>query len=112
MTKSYTFSPKASERYEELTGNKPEEVAGLRFLAFSRSTGELVGTYDGTELDDSFDLSEGSWVTICEDHNMYATHESLKVARYMASCPDVWCDESIAATSSTVGTTIVLDQAA
>lgn len=72
---------------------KPD-YAGLRYYRKARSTGRYVGVYDGAEAD--LDTAGGRWQTICEDHGQICSHDTLRVARYMASAPEEWCEEGMA----------------
>lgn len=61
---------------------------GCKRLAYSRSTGTLVGIYDAEAqgLDD-----ECPWVVVCEDHGSLLGAPTLGYARFMAPVPREWC---------------------
>lgn len=83
---------KAEVAYRLRTGLWPVEAAGLRQVRFARSTGTLVGLYDGhaAGISEPGD-GEGRWVTICEAHGRLVAHESLELARSHAACPEGFC---------------------
>jgi hypothetical protein len=91
------MSAKAIKRFEDLYEVSPKDVKGLKFLSISRSTGTLVATYDGTKIDVGQTADDFRWVTVDEDKGILTTHESLSDARYAASFPELWADESVAA---------------
>lgn len=68
-----------------------EDRAGCRQLRRARSTGTLVGVYDGEEA--GLDTDGGRWSTVCEDHGTIIAHDTLTLARYHSSAPEGWCEE-------------------
>ena len=66
-------------------------LAGVRHVAFARSTGALVAVYDGHAQ--GLDTDGGRWSTVCEDHGSVVAHEMLKLAISHAAAPEGWCDD-------------------
>lgn len=67
------------------------DYAGLRQYRRARSTGHVIGVYDGEAAD--MDTFAGRWQTLCEDHGNVISHETLELARQHATQPEEWCDE-------------------
>jgi hypothetical protein len=66
--------------------------AGYRSAHFARSTGTLVVVV-GTEEQGLDPEGGGPWTTICDDHGTICQHETLRLARYFAPCPEEWCED-------------------
>jgi hypothetical protein len=64
--------------------------AGLRSYSKARSTGTIIGVYDGIEAE--LDTDGGRWQTVCEPHGWIISHRTLALALSFASCPEEWCD--------------------
>lgn len=66
--------------------------AGLRQYRRARSTGTLVGLYNGDEA--GMDTSSGDqpWSLVCEPHGFVSSFETIRSARSFASCPEQWCE--------------------
>lgn len=64
--------------------------AGLINAHVRRSTGRVVGVYDGTKA--ALDTDGGRWSTICEDHGFIVSHSTLKLANEHARSPEQWCE--------------------
>lgn len=75
--------------------------AYLRQSTKARSTGTEVEVYDTRHPDNVFDTEGGRWVTICE-HGSLVNHDTLALARWFASAPDVWCEDCRPATAREV----------
>lgn len=58
--------------------------------AWSTGTEVSVGRSEEFGLDPA---DGGAWTTQCETHGSNVQHESLRVARSWASCPEGWCEE-------------------
>lgn len=72
--------------------------AGCRSLRRARSTGTVVGIYDGyasgmANRDEVAAGLDSRWATVCERHSWIVTHETLALARFHATTPEAWCDE-------------------
>jgi hypothetical protein len=66
-------------------------IAGLRAQRRNRTTGTLVGLYDGEPA--GMDTEGGRWQTVCEDHGTICSHETMKVAESFLSHPQNWCED-------------------
>jgi hypothetical protein len=64
--------------------------AGCRQLRRARSTGTLVGVYDGGPA--GLDTDGGRWHTICDEHGFVCSHDTLETARAFAASPEEWCE--------------------
>lgn len=76
-------------------GRAMPDYAGLRSYTRARSTGTHVGVYDGEPA--GMDTAGGRWQTVCEEHGSVISHETLRLARQWASCPEDWCETCMAA---------------
>jgi hypothetical protein len=65
--------------------------AGMRILRRARSTGTLVGLYHAAEAGIDND-PENPWVTVCEEHNTFVSHQTRKHAEGFLSHPYEWCE--------------------
>jgi hypothetical protein len=63
--------------------------AGWRSTHLARSTGRPVSVYDGIAA--GMDVAGGRWQTVCEDHGCIVSHQTIRLARWHAPCPDEWC---------------------
>jgi hypothetical protein len=74
---------------------KRPDYAGLRQWRKCRSTGTMVGVYDGLAAD--MDTEAGRWQTVCEAHCTICSHDTLALALDHAAAPEGWCEECAAA---------------
>lgn len=56
----------------------------------ARVTGTTVEVIDNR--DGSFDTSDLPWITFCDDHGNYCSHDTRRLALDWAPRPDVWCE--------------------
>jgi hypothetical protein len=55
----------------------------------ARSTGTIVSVIDNRDW--GFATSDLPWITLCEDHGNYCSHETRQHAADWASAPEQWC---------------------
>lgn len=72
------------------TTAKLPDYAGIRQFRRARSTGRMVGVYDGIAA--GMDTEAGRWQTVCEDHGSICSHVTLALATSSASAPEEWCE--------------------
>lgn len=67
--------------------------AGCVQRKVARSTGRLVGVYNGEQA--GMDNDEGAypWSTVCEEHGTVVCHQTLALARAHAADPMGWCED-------------------
>jgi hypothetical protein len=67
-------------------------LAGCVTQKKNRRTGSTIGVYHADQA--GIDGDEASpWATVCETHNQFVTHPSLKLAIDHSAVPDEWCSE-------------------
>lgn len=59
----------------------------------ARSTGTLVGLYNGEQADLDTDGGTAPWSTVCEVHGTVISHSSRKLAESHLSSPQDWCED-------------------
>lgn len=84
---------KAELAYRQQSGIWPTQAAGLRQVRFARSTGSLIGVYDGHEAGMCTPGDgDGRWMTVCETHSRICSHPTVALALSHATCPEGWCE--------------------
>ena len=70
------------------------DFAGCRRLRRARSTGTIVGLYDGFRagMANEDDEYAQRWALCCESHSFVSEFDSLAGARSLASAPEQWCE--------------------
>jgi hypothetical protein len=69
--------------------------AGCVQLRRARSTGTLVGVYDGEQAGLDTDDGASPWSTVCEEHSTCVSHRTLALARDHAAAPEGWCEDCV-----------------
>jgi len=72
----------------------------------NRQTGTVIQLIDNR--DGSFDTCDLKWVTLCDDHGGYATHETRAIAREWMAEPLVWCSGCQDAEAAKVARPVIL----
>lgn len=76
-------------------------IAGLRLQRRNRTTGTLVGLYDGGPA--GLDTEGGRWQTVCEEHGSICSHDTYAVAADFLSHPAEWCEDCQAILDAKLG---------
>lgn len=88
MTNSSTTSSRKAQN-RRLRRIALAEWAGVRQATVNRVTGTLVVVYDGEAQ--GFDTDGGRWQTVCEDHGLILSHDTLALAKAHAAEVEYWC---------------------
>lgn len=68
-------------------------LAGCVQQRVAKSTGRLVGVYNGEQAGLDTDEGAAPWSTVCEEHGTVVSHSSLALARAHAAAPEGWCED-------------------
>lgn len=68
------------------------DLAGCVVQKKCRRTRTLIGIYHAEQA--GIDCDEANpWATVCEAHNQFVTHPTLKLAMDHSAVPDEWCSD-------------------